>query len=151
MTRCGTVVLTHKVLLEELGHTVHAKIRGDASAALQAAAKLANSRMKHMELQQNFIQQIVRQKLVKLEKQTSAENVADLLTKFVKTEVLNALVHRTGFCAHDGSTFEVAPLNLCNEVGDLQDTSELMRAHRVRKQQSVIERALAYEKQAKGA
>ena len=56
----------------------------DATAATGAFKRLyAGTRMKHLEVQALWVQQLVRNKLVRVVKVSTSENPADILTKYV--------------------------------------------------------------------
>ena len=73
-----------KHLLEQQGFEVEIVIYTDASAALGAANRLgAGKRMKHLEIQDLWIQQLIRRKIVNVLKVSTRAKPADILTKHV--------------------------------------------------------------------
>ena len=73
-----------KHLLEQQGFEVEINIQTDASAALGAANCLgAGKRMKHLEIQELWIQQLVRNGVLRISKISTSENPADVVTKHV--------------------------------------------------------------------
>lgn len=84
LTKGAVEGLYMKHLLEQQGYIVDLLLRSDASAAIGAANRLgAGKRMKHLELQDLWIQQLVKSKLITIRKVSTRENPADILTKNV--------------------------------------------------------------------
>ena len=99
LTRAGCEGVYVKHVLAEFGLESTIKIAGDASAALSAASKLSGGRMRHLKGCDAFIKQLVKRKVVRLEKIGTKENAGDILTKHVSKDVIIALTHKTGYRA----------------------------------------------------
>ena len=85
-------------LLEQQGYHVDIVMLSDASAAIGAAKRLgAGKRMKHIELQDLWIQQLIRNKLITLHKVSTRENPAYILTKVVSRQWLDSVSTMCGF------------------------------------------------------
>ena len=145
MTRAACLGLHVRMLLEEMGLQVNAVLQTDASAALDAATKLSGSRMKHLTLGQTFVRQLVKNKLVSLEKVSSESNVADLLTKLVSTGVLATLMPRTGFGprGEGRERFNLVEVKRLNWIGNLRNADELEELHRAKQAKAAKVRAVA--------
>ena len=92
LTRAGCEGVYAKYLLSEFGFKTTVKISGDASAALPAAAKLTGGRMRHSRACESFIKQLVKRKIVQLEKTGTKENTGDMMTKHVTKEIVQAFL-----------------------------------------------------------
>jgi hypothetical protein len=76
-----------KSLLQEIGKTIEIiKLRTDSSAFIGFSEKPGVGTMKHIEIKQLVIQEGVRAGLLKLEKEPTATNKADLMTKWPSPE-----------------------------------------------------------------
>ena len=84
ITKGAIEALYLKHLLEQQGFEVEIVIHTDASAALGAANRLgAGKRMKHIEIQDLWIQQLIRNKIVRVVKINTTEIPADIVTEHV--------------------------------------------------------------------
>ena len=90
VTKGAVEALYLKHLLGQQGFEVSVVIHTDASAALGVFNRLgAGKRMKHIEIQNLWVQQLVRNGLVRLVKVSTHENPADILTKHVNRSWLD--------------------------------------------------------------
>jgi hypothetical protein len=90
LTKSAIESLYMKHLLEQQGFEVEIVLHSDASAAIGAAQRLgAGKRMKHLEIQDLWIQQLVRSKILTIKKVSTHENPSDILTKHVGREWLD--------------------------------------------------------------
>ena len=80
--------LALRTALLELGVETYITIYTDSAAAKASAEKSGLMNMKHMQLRELFLKQIVQQGLVTLAKVRSEENPADLLTKAVNKKIV---------------------------------------------------------------
>jgi len=79
-----------------MGIAVGIRIRTDSSSAKAFASKPGFSKMKHIQLRHAFLQQLVQEGLVVLEKTPTAENPADVLTKPLDEAGLIACLKKMG-------------------------------------------------------
>ena len=85
----------------------------DSSAAKGAAERLGTTKIKHMQIKQMFIKDLVKTKVISLKKIGTGENRADLLTKGLPQQALqHALGLLRGVCHDDGR----------DKLDDMQDT-----------------------------
>ena len=90
LTKSAIESLYMKHLLEQQGFEVEIVLHSDASAAIGAAQRLgAGKRMKHLEIQDLWIQQLVRSKILTIKKVSTHENPSDILTKHVGRDWLD--------------------------------------------------------------
>lgn len=90
LTKSAIESLYMKHLLEQQGYEVEIVLHSDASAAIGASQRLgAGKRMKHLEIQDLWIQQLVRNKVLIIKKVSTHENPSDILTKHVGREWLD--------------------------------------------------------------
>ena len=80
--------LALRTALLELEVETYITIYTDSAAAKASAEKPGLMHMKHMQLRELFLKQIVQQGLVTLAKVRSEENPADLLTKAVNKKIV---------------------------------------------------------------
>lgn len=98
MTKGAVEGLYFKHLLEQQGYTIEIVIRSDASAAIGAANRLGvGKRMKHLELQDLWIQQLIRNGILTIKKVSTRENWSDILTKYVSKDWLDKVMKQIGF------------------------------------------------------
>jgi hypothetical protein len=90
LTKSSIESLYMKHLLEQQGFEVEIVLHSDASAAIGASQRLgAGKRMKHLEIQDLWIQQLVRNKILTIKKVSTHENPSDILTKHVGRDWLD--------------------------------------------------------------
>ena len=77
-----------QTLLEELGVKTKIELRTDSSAAKGSCERVGLLHLKHMELRQLFLKDLVKSGLIEIVKIPTTLNVADMLTKPVTMEVL---------------------------------------------------------------
>ena len=75
LTKSAVETLYMKHLLEQQGYEVEIVLHSDASAAIGASNRLgAEKRMKHLEVQDLWIQRLVRNKILTIKKVSAHEN-----------------------------------------------------------------------------
>ena len=79
-----------QTLFGELGLKVTITVYTDSSAAKASAEKPGLMHMKHMQLRELFLKQVVQQGLVVIEKMNTLWNPADMLTKPVSGQCRNS-------------------------------------------------------------
>ena len=77
-----------QTLLRELGHEVTITVYTDSSAAKASAEKPGLMHMKHVQLRELFLKQVVQQGIVVVEKVNTLRNPVDMLTKPVSGQVM---------------------------------------------------------------
>ena len=83
-----------KSLLQEIGKPIDIiKLRTDSNAFIGFSEKPGLGTMKHIEIKQLVIQEAVRAGLLKLEKEPTATNKADLMTKWLSPERVTYLMN----------------------------------------------------------
>lgn len=127
-----------KHLLEEMGFKVRMTLEGDASAALEASAKLSIGRMRHLRVADSFVRLILKTRLARSRKIGTKENAADLLTKYVDKKTLEALLPQTGW-RKITDEFSLTSLTQVNQLKDLKDSSEIERAHKAKEIRRISE------------
>ena len=98
LVRAGSHALGLQSMLREFGVEVGIVIKSDASAAIGIAKRKGLGKVRHVDVSQLWIQEKVASGSIKLVKVGSAENLADALTKYVKSEDLNN--HVNGLCQY---------------------------------------------------
>ena len=95
-------------LLKFLDIDLPLRVWTDSSAARQAAIKLGVQKMRHLETQELFVQQLVKEKRVTVVKIVGTENPADIMTKYVKPPVLKKHISAVGLVDCSGQVSETA-------------------------------------------
>ena len=107
MTKGVHEALALRTALLELGVETYITIYTDSTAAKASAEKPGLMHMKHMQLRELFLKQIVQQGLVTLAKVRSEENPADLLTKAVNKKIVEHFWRELPSCWERDFDFEV--------------------------------------------
>ena len=102
--------------------------------------------MKHLEMADAFIPQIVNRRLVKLRKIPRGENVADILRKHVTKEVLDTHWKATGWTQHEESSAIVAKLERVNRLCDIKPTDDIVKAHQEKQRQATMSQGVAFSR-----
>jgi len=121
-------------VLQEWGIETEVELESDASVACLSAQKLSGGRMRHVRACESFIRSLVKRRLVKVKKIPTKDNTSDLLTKHVKTEVLNYLLPNTGYrkLLEDELAKPSAEMTRINDIKVLKDAAWLVEAHEKR-------------------
>ena len=90
--------LALRTALMELGITASIVLYTDSAAAKGSAEKPGLMHMKHMQIRELFLKQIVQQGLVTIQKIDTKVNPADLFTKAVKRQVFDTFWETTSTC-----------------------------------------------------
>jgi hypothetical protein len=124
---CELLFVIH--ILRWMGVKVNAIVANDASAALANARKLGPGRMRHVETQALFLKGLVRNGTVKLEKNTSKDNDADLHTKKLPAARFVELCKLIGVVKIDIALYPKLELKRVNKITDIRSlASKTVRA-----------------------
>jgi len=85
-----------KSFLRDVGVKIDVKIWIDAKAALGIIGRQGLGKVRHIEVQDLWLQEKVKSKAIVMEKVASKENIADLMTKPLTAEEINEHVIRLG-------------------------------------------------------
>ena len=88
VARCAKEALYVQKLFAFMGVDLEIRIWSDSSAAVQAAQRLGTGKMRHLETQCLWIQELVKTKRVTIHKVKGELNPADIYTKDVPRDVL---------------------------------------------------------------
>ena len=102
-------MLGAQACLRELGFEVRAVLRSDASAALDAVRKRGPGRLKHVSVKWWFLQDLIAERRIFVEKVPGEENPADLLTKAVSLATLARLLPLVGLRPGRGREEVIGP------------------------------------------
>ena len=83
LVKCSSVAIGVKSMLCDLGITMSIRVKTDASAAIGIASRRGLGRIRHIDVDELWVQDKVAQGIIKLEKVKGTENLADTLTKHV--------------------------------------------------------------------
>ena len=89
-------------IAKDLGFDISVRIHSDACAAIGIARRRGLGQIRHLDVEDLWVQQKVRDRSVDLVKVLGAENPADILTKHVAADVLNKMLQNIGMVYMDG-------------------------------------------------
>ena len=92
----GSSGLGLKSMLEDFGVKVTIRVNIDASAAKGMASRRGLGKVRHIAVNQLWIQDRIARGDLTIEKVNGKENIADILTKHVNAEDIRVHLHRTG-------------------------------------------------------
>ena len=98
MVRCAKEALYVQKLFAFMGIDLEIRIWSDSSAAIQAATRLGAGKMRHLETQYLWIQQLVKEKRLTIHKVKGEDNPADIYTKDVPRDILEKHLGAAGMC-----------------------------------------------------
>ena len=98
MVRCAKEALCVQKLFAFMGIDLEIRTWSDSSAATQAAQRLGTGKMRHLETQYLWIQELVKTKRVTIHKVKGEMNPADIYTKDVPRDVLERHLGVAGVC-----------------------------------------------------
>jgi len=130
MTRGSVLGMHIKMILEELGFTVKLVFECDATAALEASAKMSHGRMRHLLAADTFVRHILKSKQGVTRKIPTSKNLADLLSKHVSRQTLESLLPGTGWGPVDLEDFRIVDLKKINNIKDLENAEAVEIAGR---------------------
>ena len=97
-----------KSLIKTLGFKVRVRVHSDACAAIGMARRRGLGRVRHLDVEDLWVQAKVREKKVDLVKVKGSENPADILTKYVTAEMLGRMLQKINLKFLDGRS-PIAP------------------------------------------
>ena len=74
--------------MRDMGWTTGITVHSDASAAIGIARRKGLGKIRHLDVTDLWIQDKIRSKVINLEKVLGADNMADVLTKYVEKNTL---------------------------------------------------------------
>ena len=81
-----------KSLINDLGFKVKVRIHSDACAAIGMARRRGLGRVRHLDVEELWVQSKVRGGHVDLVKVKDVDNPADILTKYVSADILSRML-----------------------------------------------------------
>ena len=97
-----------KSLIRDLGFTVKVRVHSDACAAIGMARRRGLGRVRHLDVEDLWIQSKVRDGHIDLVKVLGAENPADILTKYVSADLLSKMLDKLNLRFMEGRS-PIAP------------------------------------------
>ena len=95
--RGASQALGLKAMMADLGIEVGVRIRVDASAAVGIATRRGLGKVRHIELNELWLQDQVARKRICIEKVDGKENISDSLTKHCKAERIQQTIEKTKY------------------------------------------------------
>ena len=102
MVKGASVGLGVKELMRDLGMQLRTRVFTDASAAIGIASRKGLGKVRHIEVNQLWLQDKVGTKEIEIRKVESKKNLADALTKHVESEDLRTHCTGTGQVIREG-------------------------------------------------
>ena len=89
-------------VMADFGETAKIELRADSSAAIGIAYRQGLGKVRHLDVQQLWVQQRVLSKELKLLKVMGVDNIADMMTKHLAADLIKSICGQMGFAALDG-------------------------------------------------
>ena len=89
-------------IAKDLGFDISVRIRSDTCAAICIARKRGLGQIRHLNVEDQWMQQKIRDRSLDLVKVLGAENPADILTIYVAADLLNKMLQKIGMVYLDG-------------------------------------------------
>ena len=104
----GSIGIGLRSMLEDFGVRVTIRVNADASAAKGIANRRGSGEVRHIAVNQLWIQDRIAKGDLTISKVNGKENLADILTKHVNSEDIRVHLHTTRQCLQAGR-HEIAP------------------------------------------
>ena len=112
-------------LLKQQGVELKIRIFSDSSAAIGHSRRQGNGkRMRHLEVHDMYIQQILKDGAAEICKINGTDNPADLFTKHLSRELIIKNMSRLGFRLLDDKNIEVGCKDLSQEINQEEEDEE---------------------------
>ncbi len=112
LAKGGSVGLGLQAVLRDFNLEVEIPVKSDATAAIAIASRRDLGKVRHIEVCQLWLQQKVKEGVIRIVKVGTHENAADALTKYVSRESMSTHLRNTNQCALTGR-HELAPATEC--------------------------------------
>lgn len=89
-------------LCKDLGWSYKLRVHSDAVAAIGIARRRGLGKIRHLDVEDLWVQSKVRDKIVDLVKVAGVDNPADILTKYVDKGILTKMLQKLGMTQLDG-------------------------------------------------
>ena len=89
-------------LCKDLGWNYKLRVHSDASAAIGIARRRGLGKIRHLDVEDLWVQSKVRDKVVDLVKVAGVDNPADILTKYVDRSILEKMLQKLGMKRLEG-------------------------------------------------
>ena len=103
-------VLGIQALARDLGFDYNIRVHSDAAAAIGIARRRGLGRIRHLDVEDLWVQDCLRQRRVELVKIAGADNPADALTKHVDRSILENMMAETNVVPMEGRSPEAPRL-----------------------------------------
>ena len=104
----SSIAMELKSMANDLGLQITIRVNTDASAALGIACRRGLGKVRHIQVNQLWIQDTVINGDIEIAKVNGKENIADFLTKHVNVEDIRVHLHKTNQAISNGR-HEIAP------------------------------------------
>ena len=102
MSKRVVVGLGMQSIAKDLAFDISVRIQSDACAAIGIARRRGLVKFKHLDVEDLWVQQKIRDRNVDLVKVFGAEKPADILTKYVAADLVNKMLQKIGMVYLDG-------------------------------------------------
>ena len=96
-------------LCKDLGWSYKLRVHSDAVAPIGIARRRGLGKIRHLDVEDLWVQSKVRDKVVELVKVAGVDNPADILTKYVDRGILAKMLQRLGMTQRSGRA-DAAPM-----------------------------------------
>ena len=112
LVKGGSVGLGLQAVLRDFNLEVEITLKSDVTAAIAIASRRGLGKVRHIEVCQLWLQQKVKEGVIRIVKVGTHENAADALTKYVSRESMSTHLLNTNQCALTGR-HSLAPATEC--------------------------------------
>ena len=95
--KCSSEVLGVQSMAIDLGMDLCAELRVDANATIGILSRHGLGKLRHIEVSELWLQELVKDKRIKLNKVLGTNNPADMMTKFLSGEEIQCYMSKLGF------------------------------------------------------
>ena len=123
MVRGAAEAMGTQSILRDMGVTLKIRLKEDSSAAKGIAERTGLGKLRHVEVNQLWVQEKVKNKVIELTKVKGVDNLADALTKYVGNEDLGKHMRGTHVKVEWGR-HEIMP-EVTEEIQELPEGLEM--------------------------
>ena len=102
LVKAASVAMGVASMARDFGEILKIELRADSSAAIGIAYRQGLGKVRHLDVQQLWVQQRVLNKELKLLKVMGVDNIADMMTKYLPSDAIGSICDQMGFVKAGG-------------------------------------------------
>ena len=102
LVKAASIAMGLISVMADFGETAKIELRADSSAAIGIAYRQGLGKVRHLDVQQLWIQQRVLSRELKLLKVMGVDNIADMMTKHLAADLIKTITEQMNFFAIEG-------------------------------------------------